>query len=436
MKPSCPRLHAFVRGVLLALAIGFWPACRAQEKAPPTFDDWKKLEPAPELATYRSQLRDNVFGEAEKTFLTKTALPQLGNPKNRPEIDRVRRKMIDRLCVVDAGAGDGKALGAAMQTVADFMSAVARDRASDPVHRVNAILLVGELRVPGNKPWTPAVAPLAAVFGDDTLPPSVRIAAAAGLARHVEADPVGRAADVGPVLVKVAGSPLPNVDPVAANWLRSRAFAMLARMGTDAPAGAVAAASAALLDATRPVDDRVRAAATVGACVKAAGDADAGKTVTAIRDLAVSALGATKASADRLALAERLAGGDQAASRPRGPTDGAGDTLDDEPSQVYRRDAWRLATLADALSSPDGSGGLAAVGGAGAASIKEIATAFRSAAEQLDAQPDLKTLETVLANVPAVDLGREPAPAAPSGGAKPAGPATPAAGADDNPFGS
>lgn len=430
MKRSYQRVKASIGACILTVAVAQGAVCLGQEKAAPTFEDWKKLEPAQELASYRSQLRDNVFGEAERNFLTKTALPQLGNPRNRPEIDRVRRKMIDRLCVVDASAGDGKAVAAALQTVADFMTAVARDGRADPLLRINAALLVGELRVQGNKPWTPALTPLTAVFGDDTIPAAVRIAAAAGVARHVEADPAGRAADVGPVLVKVAGSPLANVDPVAANWLRSRAFAMLARMGTDAPAGAVAAASAALLDANRPVDDRVRAAAAVGACVKAADDTDVAGVVTAIRDLAATALGGTRAQAERLKLTERLAGGKAAAPPIRA---GAADAFDDDSSQVYRRDAWRLATLADALSSGDGTGGLATVGGPGAASIKDIARALRDAANMLDAQPGRESLDAALAGIADVPLADEPAADQPAAD-KPAAPTVPA-GTDANPFG-
>lgn len=398
----------------------------SQEPPAGGLDRWSKLEASDELRDYRAALREGIFEESSRKFLLEIALPQLAMPSNRFEIDRVRKKMFDRLGAVEQGPGSKPAaIEAALKFIASAMTELMRNQRAEMVVRVNAALLVGELRI-GTKPWAPAVEPLAAALIDDGLPPAVRIAAAAGLARHVDADPAARATDAGPALVKVVEAPLAGVDPVAADWLRSRALTMLSRMGSAAPAGTVAAAARLLLDATQRPDLRVRAASAVGACVKAPADTDASAAVAAIRDVATLALGDTKAAADKVALAARLAGG----------VEGRAPVTDSAP-QVYRRDAWRLAALADALAPAGGTGGLAAVAGAAAPTATALAQALRDGAQALDAKPTSASLASALESIAATAT---PAAAAP--GAAESAPPRPAAGqgnptgVDGVPFGS
>lgn len=397
--------------VLLAMADG---GARAQEApAAAAADEWRLLESAPETLDYKARLKEGVFDDASKKFLVDTALPQLKLPKNRATIDRVRRRMRDVLC--SETSSDQKAVAAATQTVAEFMTAVARDGKADPVVRVNAMLLVGELTAAGKKPWTPAVPPLVAAIGDAALPPAVRIAAAAGLARHVEADAVARSADVGPGLVALVGGPLAGVDPLAADWLRARALSMLAQMGGSAPPNTAATAATVLRDANRPLDVRVRAAATVGRTVKAPGDTDVAATVAAIRDLATTALAATQAETDRRALVTRLSGraNEPPPASPPGSDAGAGPAA--RGILRYRRDAWRLATLADALMPADGKGGLATVAGATAPAVTALADALRTGAQALDARPGAEALAAASAAIAAAGEERPAAtPAAPA----------------------
>lgn len=435
---STPRRRPVGLVIAFALIAMSPDAVRSQDQAPASYEDWRLLEPAQEMIDYKTKLKQGVFDESSRKFLTKTALPQLALQRNRPLIDRVRRRMRDVLCG-DPGI-EPKVAAAAMQVVSDFMLALARDGAADMVSRVNAALLVGELRGPGTTPWAPAAASLAALLGDDALPAAVRIAAAAGLARHVEADPAARAADVGPTLLAVAGAPLAGVDPVAADWLRSRSLSMLAKLGANAPAGTAALGAGLLRDAARPIDVRVRAAATVGACVKPQDDTDVANAVAAIRDLATAALDATKQRDQQLELATRLAGGDagMAGQRPGigmpAPISAPFPPATTVGAQAYRRDAWRLATLADALAGA-GGGGLATVAGAAAPAVTALATALRDAATRLDGQPDAASLDAAIAGIAAV--GKADAAGvggAAEGAAPPDGAAAPA-GVDGIPFG-
>lgn len=431
-------LNAMIRPVaacLLAVGVALAPCSTpAQEKAAAA-DEWRAIESSAAMLTYKGQLRDGGFDDAAKTFLTETALPQLGLPKNRISIDRIRRRMRESLCG-ETGA-EAKAAAAATEVVGGFMLQVARDpKNRDLVHRVNAMLMVGELRGPGGKPWPPAVPGLVAAVGDDALPAAVRIAAAAGLARHVEADPAARGADVGPALVKLVAAPLEGVDPLAADWLRSRALTMLGRMGAAAPAGAAAAAAGVLRDASRSIDLRVRAAAATGTCIKAAGDTDVAAAVAAIRDLALAALGDTKSRADRRELAARLAGMPVGQPGPTPEFGSGGEIIDtsDGDREIYRRDAWRLATLADALAPADG-GGLAAVAGASQQEVTALAESLRAPAKLLDADPCLASLDEALAALAGGDEAGTDAAGEPAGEADRPADGEPAAGVEGLPFG-
>ena len=422
MNRRCPcRRRLFARGCLVLAACAVLAGARGQDKAGQAYDEWRLVEPAQEMQDYKAALRDGAFDEGSRKFLLEIALPQLGMRKNRAGIDVVRKRMREVLC--GEGGADPRAAASAMQVVKEFMTALARDKDADIVTRVNAALLVGELRGPGNKPWTPAVAPLVEALGDESLPAAVRIAAASGLARHVEADPEARAGDVGPKLLAVAGSPLAGIDPVAADWLRSRALSMLARMGSAAPNGTGATAVKVLADPARPLDVRVRAAAAAGRCVKAAGDTDVAAAVSAIRGLADSVLAATKAATERRERALRLAGA--AAGKPQpgpAPEDGGAGGM----SQSYRRDAWRLATLADALATAEGDGGLARLASASANVVTDVAKAMREGAARLDARPEAESLAAAIeglaaAGKPGAAAGQTPDPGKPAEAVEPGG---------------
>lgn len=414
------------------LVVGVLATAAAQGPKPAAYEDWKSLEASEELRNYRKQLLDGVFNDASRDFLATIALPQIALPKNRPEIDRIRHKMVDRLCVADQEGGNAKGTISAQQAIVEFMTTLARNGKADLAARVNAVLLIGELpdpASPGRKVfWAEAVPPLVAMLKDDALPPAVRIAAAAGLARHVESDPKARAAEVGPAALQVASSAFAGVDVVAADWLRSRSLVMLSRMGAAAPDGTAAAAARILVDTNRPFDVRVRAAATLGGSIKAAGDTDVAAAVGAVRTLAAAALADTQARIDRRDLAVRLAGG-AAPGAPQPDIGGMDATAGF--SELHRRDAWRLATLADALDPGDGAGGLARVAGPTADAATALAATLRQAAAGLDQRPDAVALRAAVQALAAAHDGA--AAAGDAGATKPA--AGESEGVDGIPFG-
>lgn len=415
--------------------VGLAAVARAQPAAAPAAADWKQFEASQELTDYRLALREGGFDEATKAFLTNTALPQLGLPANRGTIERVRRRMRELLC--GDAATDPKALDAALQTIVGFMTAAARNDKVEPIVRINSLLFVGEVKGKDGKPWPAAAAPLAAAVGDPKLPLPLRIVAAEGLSRHVEAAGPAAAPAAGPVLAKLLPS-LPQIsDRAGADWLAARALAMIAELGAAAPPDAAVPAIAILEDASRPTRLRARAAAAAAAAGAKADGIDWGKVVAACRATALAALETEKARGER-AREQGLGGGATAPQQPQ-PGAGAPQGFGGEPAAASavpalacRRVAWELMTLAEALTGPNGRGGIAAIRGADPQDTAALGDTLRQAATMIDTNPDETAILDALAMLTG---GQAPAAREPAAAEGDAQPAADAAEPVVNPFG-
>lgn len=428
MSPSLHRVAPppsvrLARIGLLFVVVGALVAAPRQAAAQAAAD-WKAVEGSQMMTDYRVQLREGPFDDRLRGFLTTTALPQLGLPVNRPVIDRVRRRMRELLC--GDVAAEPKALDGALQTVAEFMTAVATDGKADLAVRVNAMLLVGELKAKDGKPWAGAASPLMAVVGDAALPLSVRIAAAEGLARHVDAAAAGLAPTVGPALVKLLAAKAAG-DQMGTDWLTARALGMLTAMGAAAPADTAAAASAILQDASRPPVLRARAALAVGATARPGSPVAAGKVIEASGSLARGTLEAELPRGGRADAAVRDA------EEPQAPAGGAA-SGSSVAEQACRRAAWVLFALARGLAGDDGKGGLAAIAAADAPAARELAETLKTQSQAIDSAPTKASIQAALA---ALAGGAAAAPAAPAKPAANAPASEPAADAPPfaNPFG-
>lgn len=416
MSDMRSRFRLLIPALAVGGLLGALPA--SAQEAGATYSTWTKVEGAVETREFKEKLRGGgQFDAAARSFVTRVALPQLGLEANRPTIERVRRRMRE---IVLSDIADEKAFDDAAKTVLDAMAALARNGDAERVVRVNAMLLVGELRAKDNRPLPAAAPVLAAAAGDVRLPLEVRIAAAAGLMRHAEAakaggDPAAVAKALAPALVPMLTGD-PKTGPVAAiDWLAGRGLAIMQTLGPQAGSKeAVTAAARILGDASRSVDVRVRAAAALGAAATADSGVDAARAVESVRGVAITGLEADFAAAERLRMERRVGGGDpQPGFQP--PAGAAEEPT--IPALACRRDAWRLAVCADAIEGADGGAGLIGLVGNDAAAAKDLATVLRQAAAGLDANPDEQSVIDALEK-----LGKPVAGAAPAAN-RPAQPA-------------
>jgi hypothetical protein len=429
---SSRTLHRWLLASLLPAWILAAGPARAQDDGG-RLSNATKVDNAVETREYRERLRDGgPFDEAAREFVVGTAVPQLALEANRSTVERVRRRIPEWVLPGDM---TDKAFADAATTLVEAAASLARSGTTAAVVRVNAMLLLGDLRDKDKRRLLPAAVPaLAAAAGDATLPLEVRVAAAAGLARHADAskaagDTAGLAKAVTPALAPMlTGGPASKPGSAAAiDWLAGRALAILQALGPQAGTQAAVQSAARILDdAARAIDLRVRAAAALGSAATAESGVDAGRAVEAVRAAATAALEADIAALESRRFESQLAGG--------GPPSGGGDVKASLPVLACRRNAWRLATCAEALVGPDGGSGLARLLGNDAATAKTLAAALKQAATALDSQPEERSVRDALAA-----LGR------PSGAAGPgdAGPSTtepsrpqPPAGEPESPFAS
>lgn len=413
---TMPRIrHSFVRPSLLlhaALAV----ACAATvARAEPKYVGWTKVEASREIRELKEKLREGgQFDANARLFLEETALPQLALEENRPAIERTRKRIRDLLL---GDVGEEKAYGDISLLVAEFMTALARDEQADPVVRVNAMLLVAELKAKSGKPWPPAALALAAAAGDKALPDAVRIAALSGVAKHAAAggDDDAIAKTFGPPVAAILGEPAAAERATEHEWLVSRALQILPLLVRPAPPKLAATLAGFVTDETRPIDLRVRAAAALGATADATSGIDAAALVEVIRKLAITALESEEKAAAARRFEDQYRRGGGAPGAPPGGAFGGPQAFGFDgqplpvvdplaiPEQACRRAAWRLYTLGTAIASADGKQGLALLMGDAAEPAKELAKQLTGEGLTLDGDP----VEDALLD--ALDVLRPPA---------------------------
>ena len=415
---------------------------------------WTKVEQDAEKL-YKEPLKTGgSFTPAAQDFIAKKAMPQLANDANRPILDRVRRKMREILIV---GITEDRAFDDASEAVAEAAVTIARNPEASLAARVNAMLLVGELRAKDNKDgtvWPAAVNQLAAVAGDATLDPSVRVAAMAGLVRH--ADVAKRTGGerqteftkgARPAILAIVAEKPSVEQPVVSDWLASRALSILTTVVKSSPKELATTLVGVMNDKDRSLDVRVRAAAALGATVTTKSEIQAVEATNGVTELAVAVLEVDEGILRDRRYEQQMSGGGTGGGAggrmpgrpgmpgmPTGmqPGMGGGDVAVPQlvPDQSLRRTAWRLVTLADAMLTEDGKAGVAAlVSGDDKAASQAYAELFRKYAVELD---EKRTDDVILEALAFIRSGGEEEAATPAGDNE----RTPAKPADDNdPFG-
>jgi hypothetical protein len=391
------------------------------------FSSWAKVEAASETKAYKEAMSGGgAFDATARGFLEQIALPQLQLESNRPTIERIRKRLREFLL---GGIANEKSADEATKTVSVFMESLAARNDADPVSRVNAMLLIGELQSPDRKPWPPAAATLAQAVANADLPKAVRIAACVGLAKHVEAtrgvveEQQRLAAVAVPAIVAILKEPTTPETVAQNDWMASRCLSMLPLLGPMKLATAEDVVRL-LNDGSRSINVRVRAAAALAAGADAESKIDATALIQSIGGLAVSSLEGDVAAGDKLLL-ERQYGGGSGPSLPGAggfvspeemptyapPVDLTGRPPVDQviPREVCRRAAWRLSVLADSILADDSKRGLALLVGDIPPAASGLAQSLRRAALELDARPEEVILRQTFASMkPAAAAGGNP----------------------------
>ena len=448
-----PRLAAVIFATGLVVAAG--GPVPAQEEGAETAQDgadegakpagdatrnaaWTKVEQDAEKG-YKEPLKTGGgFTPAAQDFIAKKAMPQLANEANRPILDRVRRKMREILIV---GITDDRAFDDASKAVADAAVTIAKNSEASLAARVNAMLLVGELRAKDNKDgtvWPAAVSQLAAIAGDAKLDPSVRVAAMAGLVRH--ADVAKRTGGdrlteftkgARPAILAIVAEKPSADQPLVSDWLASRALSILTAVVKSSPKELAATLTGVMNDKSRSLDVRVRAASALGATVTPKSEIPAVETTNGVTELAVAVLEVDEGILRDRRYEQQMGGGGGGGGgstmpgrpgMPGMPTGGmsmpgieGGGVAATQlvPDQSLRRTAWRLVTLADAVLTEDGKGGVAALlSGDDKAASQAYAELYRRYGLELD---EKRTDDVILEALSALRPGDEEEAALPAG---------------------
>ena len=428
-RPHVVPASLLAASAAAALALTVPSPCQARQPRPPARSvDWRPVENLAE--GYRLKLREGIF-DAESEAILKTALGLLNGEDFRDALERHRK----RLAVLLFGdtIPNEQVWDQAAMTGVKFLVAAARNPAVDMAVRINAMLMAGEIRTKAERYPVEAATTLAEAAQDADLPPAVRIAALAGLTRHLEAvrksgpkeSVAAVTAAAGPALVSIATAGLEG--GIAEEWLASRALAALGLFTPALPPGANGTAARLAVDGNRSLDLRVRAARLLGTATKPASDFNAQVVANAITPLAIAALRADESRIEDRLLRQQLTASPAAPAGPAPPPDSP--LLGALEGQ---RTAWRLATLADSLCSADGKSGLVVACGASdteAAAMKERAKQLRDAADKIAATPGAAAVRAALATL-------APSAATPVQAVQPEVPVVPTTPVEESPFAS
>lgn len=420
-------------GILLGLCIAVVvPGGPARGQAGARGDGWLKVENADETKTYKDEAIAGILSEPSVAWLRGSVLPQLAAEVNRPTIERTRRRIHDAF--LNEKSFGATALESGNRVAVDAMRKLADSDDLPPIVRVNAVLLIGDLRAKNGAPWPATLEPLAAAAANTKLPIAVRIAAISGLARHAGSAEFGKAG--GQKVADVVVERPSERDRDGADWLVSRALELMPAAFPQVAPTTAAAMVKILDDEGRAVDVRVRAAAALGATAGGESRIDAARAIATIRSLAAAALAADVARAENRAAEHALDGAAAATPQPAqvpvqppvplpglpGLSGLPDDRPDRDPKAPYleplmvRRDAWRLAQLADAIERDDGRGLARLLDQGGQDAARFLAKSLRAAAQSLDEQRDFAAVKEALERF-AAPGGDDTAPAADRPGA-------------------
>jgi hypothetical protein len=320
--------------VFVALAVSTFRAApaSAQEAAGSA---WKEYPVDEDLKRNGSAvneiLRHGSFADAQEKklvtdFFGSYLLPRWTSPKIRMSLEQhgifleKERKNIRNAMVTAGKAESQDAHAALLEIILDFMNKLADDSQCDPLARINAVLMIGELNEteprPGVTavPYAGAMPVLVQLAKNKQQLDAVRIEALVGILRQTPQkanwDDEIRKSTIA-ALAEIAKEPSLNPQQEAGHaWVRAKAAEALGAIGSPGEKGSVLAALYRLLtDAKSSLSSRVAAARALGQIDFGAGKLGQNQTIVlagALGQLAADALKAESPTASHTRLKCRL----------------------------------------------------------------------------------------------------------------------------------
>ena len=334
----------------------------------PRYTRIASLEASNEMKAYQKELGSGApFAEKHQQLLLNEGLPQLFIDGNRLDRAQVRQRLQK---IFFESIADSNAYKKATDTAIKQLSALARSEQISINGSVNAALFLGELRNKQGKLLTTASQSLSEIVSDNSVTPSVRIAALTGLEKRAQAlkaavgdSTLSEAERILPALNTILGLSADSVPPIGRNWMQGQALNissdMLAVMD-DSPQkleGIIKNATTILKDSNRPIDLRIRAVVFLANSTRAGITLPTNEVLPVAEELVKESLRDAYGIIQDKKFEEEITGFSDMDMGGGGPEmmgyDTMGMPVENEknylPITYFVRASWRLVTLADAM---------------------------------------------------------------------------------------
>ena len=334
----------------------------------PRYTRIASLEASNEMKAYQKDLGSGApFAEKHQQLLLNEGLPQLFIDGNRLDRAQVRQRLQK---IFFESIADSNAHKKATDTAIKQLSVLARSEQISINGSINAALFLGELRGKQGKLLTTALQPLSEIVSDNSVTPSVRIAALTGLKKRAQAlkasvgdSTLSEAETILPALNTILGLSADSVPPIGRNWMQGQALNissdMLAVMD-DSPQkleGIIKNTTTILKDSNRPIDLRIRAVVFLANSTRAGITLPTNEVLPVAEELVKESLRDAYGIIQDKKFEEEITGFSDMDMGGGGPEmmgyDTMGMPVENEknylPITYFVRVSWRLVTLADAM---------------------------------------------------------------------------------------
>ena len=334
----------------------------------PRYTRIASLEASNEMKAYQKDLGSGApFVEKHQQLLLNEGLPQLFIDGNRLDRAQVRQRLQK---IFFESIADSNAHKKATDTAIKQLSALARSEQISINGSINAALFLGELRGKQGKLLTTASQPLSEIVSDNSVTPSVRIAALTGLKKRAQAlkasvgdSTLSEAETILPALNTILGLSADSVPPIGRNWMQGQALNISSDMLAfldDSPQkleGIIKNATTILKDSNRPIDLRIRAVVFLANSARAGITLPTNEVLPVAEELVKESLRDAYGIIQDKKFEEEITGFSDMDMGGGGPEmmgyDAMGMPVENEknylPITYFVRASWRLVTLADAM---------------------------------------------------------------------------------------